>query len=245
MRECIDEICGHMTFCNKYWTKESLVGEALKYRTRSEFRMGSNSAYQTSIKRGLIEEICGHMRKRAIYNTKWTIEKLSEEALKYRTRREFQKASACAYSIAFKRKIIDEICGHMEKGASGFDRNKNSIIYNFSCLGIGLGSAVHKIGISNRTAHDRSSGYGILDGYEVTLRSVVNFEDGRLCFDVEKYMKKRYRDWKYEVDYDGPAFLKNGMSEVFTRDIFADWLESEHGRETLKTPGVTVERIGV
>jgi hypothetical protein len=34
--------------------------------------------------------------------------------------------------------------------------------------------------------------------------------------------------------------MKNGITEVFTRDVFTDWLESPHGVETLAKPGVTV-----
>jgi hypothetical protein len=44
---------------------------------------------------------------------KWTFEKLQEEALKYKTRGEFQKNSLSAYGTALKRKILNKICSHM------------------------------------------------------------------------------------------------------------------------------------
>jgi hypothetical protein len=45
---------------------------------------------------------------------KWTHEKLQQEALKYKTRNEFAKGSPKFYLAARRRKILNEICGHME-----------------------------------------------------------------------------------------------------------------------------------
>ena len=43
----------------------------------------------------------------------WSIDKLKEEALKYKTRGEFQKFSLSAYSIAHKNGWLDDVCSHM------------------------------------------------------------------------------------------------------------------------------------
>lgn len=43
----------------------------------------------------------------------WTVEKIKEEALKYKTRYEFEKNSPNAHAAARRRKIVDEVCGHM------------------------------------------------------------------------------------------------------------------------------------
>ena len=40
----------------------------------------------------------------------WSIDKLKEEALKYKTRGEFQKFSLSAYSIAHKNGWLDDVC---------------------------------------------------------------------------------------------------------------------------------------
>jgi hypothetical protein len=45
--------------------------------------------------------------------TKWAFEKLQEEALKYKTRKEFEKNSPGAYQAAIRRSILDKICSHM------------------------------------------------------------------------------------------------------------------------------------
>jgi hypothetical protein len=53
-------------------------------------------------------------RVKSMKRTKWTFEKLQEEALKYKTRKEFEKNNPNAYHAAHKRKILDKICSHME-----------------------------------------------------------------------------------------------------------------------------------
>jgi len=46
-----------------YWSKENCMQEALKYITRSEFKLNSPSAYISARKNGLLDEICQHMTK--------------------------------------------------------------------------------------------------------------------------------------------------------------------------------------
>ena len=45
---------------------------------------------------------------------KWTKEKIHIEALKYKSRKEFQVGNNKAYSAAQRKKIISEVCSHME-----------------------------------------------------------------------------------------------------------------------------------
>ena len=65
----------------KKWTEGTLQEEALKYQTRNEFSNFSNSAYTTARKKGLLDQICGHMGG----NVSWTKDMLQEEALKFGT----------------------------------------------------------------------------------------------------------------------------------------------------------------
>ena len=53
------------------------------------------------------------MRRNNMTNTKWTYEKLAEEARKYETKQEFRAKNSSAYAAAKYRRIIDKVCSHM------------------------------------------------------------------------------------------------------------------------------------
>ena len=92
------------------WTTEELRAEARKYNARGEFAIKSGSAYQTAYNRGLLDEICGHMKpKRAI----WTDEALASLAAEYESLRAFRKEQNRAYQSAYARGILDDIASHM------------------------------------------------------------------------------------------------------------------------------------
>lgn len=93
------------------WTTESLHAESLKYNTRAEFQKYNCSAYNTALKRNLIDEICQHMHSKHIL---WTDSMLLSEALKYTSKSEFQHKSSSAYVTAKNRKILNNICSHMK-----------------------------------------------------------------------------------------------------------------------------------
>jgi hypothetical protein len=51
-----------MTYLSRQWTDEELHMEALKYKTRSEFKYVNASAYAVARKRGILDKICSHMK---------------------------------------------------------------------------------------------------------------------------------------------------------------------------------------
>jgi len=73
----MEEICSHMKSVtskpNGYWTKEKCHEEALKYSHKKNFYEKSLTAYEKSINKNWINEICSHMKdnhieqKRCIY----------------------------------------------------------------------------------------------------------------------------------------------------------------------------------
>ncbi len=117
-----NEICSHMEQVLSYWPEKKLHKEALKFKTRSEFKENSESAYNIALKKGknFFNEICSHMPKRVDIssknnpNFKWTTQKIHEEALKYKTRMEFKKKKSFVYDTARNRGILDEVCSHMK-----------------------------------------------------------------------------------------------------------------------------------
>jgi predicted GIY-YIG superfamily endonuclease len=98
---------------NGYWTKENCKKEALKYKTRSKFYKGSVSAYNSSLRNGWLDVVCGHMLTRSEVTTKWTYERCSQESLRYETRGEFRKGSSSAYYSSLRNGWLGEICEHM------------------------------------------------------------------------------------------------------------------------------------
>lgn len=76
----LDDICSHMIqIRNKkgYWTKDKCQLEALKYTSRTEFKINSKCAYGKAYKNKWLDEFCNHMEdcgslyKRLIYIAKF------------------------------------------------------------------------------------------------------------------------------------------------------------------------------
>jgi len=93
------------------WTKELIVKEAKKYKTRAEFEKGS-PAYQAALRMKIMDDVCKHMDP--FYKSWDTDAKIKKEAAKYQTRTAFMKGSKGAYVAAQRRNIIDDVTSHME-----------------------------------------------------------------------------------------------------------------------------------
>lgn len=87
------------------WTYESCYQEALKYKSRSEFKNHCASAYQTAIKKGWLDTWFEKKRKPVGY---WNEQTCYQEALKYKSRREFQRRCGSAYNAAWKNGWLDD-----------------------------------------------------------------------------------------------------------------------------------------
>jgi len=96
-----------------YWTKERCQEEALRYKSRVDFRIGSGSAYMKCHGNNWLDEVCSHMIMKNHPKGYWTKEKCQEEALKYKSRHEFEAGSRSAYVKSNKMGWMDEICSHM------------------------------------------------------------------------------------------------------------------------------------
>lgn len=114
-RGIIEEVCAHMepNIYNPPWTKEGLKQEALKYKTRNEFKKKHEGAYATARKLKIMEEICSHM---APPQRAFTEEEILEEAKKFTTRRRFKLGSKMYKAASRKgRDFLDKACSHMKK----------------------------------------------------------------------------------------------------------------------------------
>lgn len=95
------------------YTKAFCRQIALQYSDKTEFRNHNPHFYGYMCRRGWIDELCEHMTQRKKRNGYWTKERCKEEAIKYSRRTDFQKYDKPAYSAAFKKGWLDDICSHM------------------------------------------------------------------------------------------------------------------------------------
>jgi predicted GIY-YIG superfamily endonuclease len=101
------------------WSKEKCAEAALKYKTRGEFKKELGWAYTSSLSNGWLDEICSHMEYMCRPNNYWNKEKCLKEALKFKTRRDFNIKSKGAYNASSKHGWLDEICNHMNTLKNG------------------------------------------------------------------------------------------------------------------------------
>lgn len=131
----IDEMCGHMKRgIAKDHTVEDLRSLALKYKTKEGFRKANEGAYLAAYRRGILDDVCSHMeelrRPKGFYSKGYC----HVVALDYKTISEFREGNGYAYSLAWKRGWLDDICGHMETGINGWNswNNRKVYVYTFS-----------------------------------------------------------------------------------------------------------------
>lgn len=91
----------------KNWTNEELKKEALKYDQINKFRLANPNAYSVAHNRGIMKDICNHMKKRPHYN--WDYQKIVELAKTYESRKKFEKENCSAYYYANKNGFLKEI----------------------------------------------------------------------------------------------------------------------------------------
>jgi hypothetical protein len=112
----LEDVCAHMIEVYKpdgHWTKERCSEEAMKYKTRTEFKR-SSSAYMSAQKNGWIDDICGHMTSVKKIDGYWTKERCKEEAMKYTSIEDFKRESGTAYSKTHRNGWDKEICAHLK-----------------------------------------------------------------------------------------------------------------------------------
>jgi len=122
------------------WTKEKCQELALLYKTRNEFKKSSTRAYSAVIRNGWLEDVCSHMISPIKPTSYWSKERCAEEALKYKTKTEFEHNSQYAYSKSNKYKWLDEICSHMVHFGNIYNRLVYAYEFSDNFVYIGLTS---------------------------------------------------------------------------------------------------------
>lgn len=95
------------------WTFEKCSEKALIYKTRTAFCRAEGSAYSACLRNGWIDEVCKHMKSKRKGHGYWTFEKCRDEALKCKTKTEFNKKFPGGYDKACRESWLSDICSHM------------------------------------------------------------------------------------------------------------------------------------
>lgn len=92
------------------YSYESLAATARRYTVLKEFRENERKAYDQISRRGLIDELCGHMLRENVTN-----EELAAIALQYNSVKEFRANNKKAYTMICKRGLLGDYCKHMKR----------------------------------------------------------------------------------------------------------------------------------
>ena len=96
-----------------YWTFERCQVEALKFKTRGEWKAESSS-YQAALKAGWIEKCSMHMKTKKVKPRHyWDIEACKEEARRYQTLKHWSIANPTSVITARKKGWLDQCTAHM------------------------------------------------------------------------------------------------------------------------------------
>ena len=125
---------------------------AIKCHSRTEFKTKFPGLYETARTEKLLDIVCSHIPS----NKTYTLESLSTDALKYKTRYEWYKQDKNSYNAACRAKIIDKICNHMEVKQRNHtieslsnDAKKYNTRYEYLSKDPGSYSAARRRGILN------------------------------------------------------------------------------------------------
>ena len=97
------------------WSDEELKQEALKYKTKEEFRNTNKSAYSAAYNKG--KEFFNSITSHQVHKTKWNEDSLKNEALKYNSLTDFRNANKSAYQLAQNKGMdfFNKITSHMDR----------------------------------------------------------------------------------------------------------------------------------
>lgn len=94
---------------NGTWTRTSILREARKYDTRTQFITNAAGACSAARRLGILKEACKHMRQFTLPKGSWTRAKIIMSARACGDRTEFQRKFPGAYDAAMRLRLLPEI----------------------------------------------------------------------------------------------------------------------------------------
>jgi hypothetical protein len=145
-KDFYDRITSHFDKSRyNFWDEDKVKDEALKYDLLRDFRTQSKSAYEwaTSKGRDFFNNITSHMgRERKIQTPRYeyTDNELKQEALKFKTKKEFRNNNNVAYQQSMKRgkEFYDNITSHMEYLGNLTNRMIYAFLFQNKVIYVGL-----------------------------------------------------------------------------------------------------------
>lgn len=95
------------------WNKALCLKVSATFNTMSQFQLEEGSAYNFAARNNFLDEIRKGMKQHRKPKWYWSFANCQSEAIKFKTRTEFQKKSRGAYKSAYRNKWLDDICSHM------------------------------------------------------------------------------------------------------------------------------------
>lgn len=111
----LDRACSHMSISPVYsqrrWDSKSVLAEASKYGSRSEFKRACSGAYCYALSNGFLDQACAHMMVAGF----WHPFELMAAAIKYSSFSDFRKSEPSAYSYAKKAGLTDIVASRLAR----------------------------------------------------------------------------------------------------------------------------------
>ena len=107
------EASAHMEILNplgKWASEETVVKEARRYETKSEWQRVSSGSYEAAKRLGCFNEAIEHMR---LVRQSWTKEKVIASARNFKTIAGWRQKNSSAYAAAHRLKIVKQATAHM------------------------------------------------------------------------------------------------------------------------------------
>ena len=115
-RGWLEECCPHMINLREKRTKKDCIKVGRQFKTKSQWVFSDfRKVYDYAHIKGWLEECCSHMIKTRSQNKSQTFNSCNQDALRYKSRIEWQKKSSGPYQFALKNGWVDKCCSHMAK----------------------------------------------------------------------------------------------------------------------------------
>ena len=228
---------GSLGSYSRMWDYESVKLEALKYETKTEFRIKSGGAFVSALKNGWLDDIRSHMKLIMGY---WDVfENVEEQAKKYRTRKDLQRGCRSASEGAYKNGWMDILYPkeNMVIGDMGYwDIKENVIKVCLEC------KTKKELMFKYSGAYNSARRNGWLD--EVCSHMEILYGKWKTIDDIKEEVKKYKSKQEFQKAQPGAYLVirTNGwLKEVFS--IFPKF-ETKWGRiETVKEEALKYNSI--